>query len=476
MATINFSGLASGIDFEALIKATSDASRATRVLPHQKKIQDITDNSNALGELKSKFATLQTKLKAFSTTSGGALAKQASSSDETLIKATASSAAPNGTYDITVATRAKSHTLSFNDRFAASDSILASTIAEPATNAGAHSRELGITVGTNPIFYVDITRTTKLSDVADSINSQNKGVIATVVNTGQTPPYALFLKSTSTGTTNGLITVSTGVDLAAVSLFQNDTEDPATNATINISGINGTITSQTNSISGVIPGVTLDLVDTTATAVTVTVADDVAGTSAKITEFVNAYNDIIKFMAEKNKIERQEEGARVTNVFGPLSISRIDENAITAMRTEFSNATYTSGVKVRMLADIGITTNRDGTLKFESSGSKTGTDLTTALSNESASVERILTRLADSAALTNGTIDQYIGFNRIIDTTLTNNKDRVSELNERIATAEALILRNETAMRSRFSRLESLSSQLQQQGAQLSSALSGLQK
>lgn len=469
MATVNFSGLASGIDFESLIKATSDATRAQRVLPSQKKVQDITDTNSALSELKTKLTTLQSKAKAFASINGGALAKQATTSDETVITASASNAAPNGQYSITVTQLAKGHTMSFNDRFAASDSVVAPTIADPATNTATHTRELAITAGTNSTFYVDISPTTKLSDIADAINSANKGVIASIVNTGQSPnPYALVLKSTDTGATNGLITVTTGTDINAVTLFQNKTQDTPQDASFTITGVSGTITSATNSVSSVIPGVTFNLIASSASAVTITVSDDVSATTAKISEFVSSFNAIIEMMAENNKVERLQNGEKVTNVFGPLSISRIDENAITAIKDQMTASRYANGSYVKIFADLGIYTNRDGTLEFKTD------KFTENLAKDPTGANQVLKTFADAVALTGGTLDQYVAFNKIIDAAITNNKDQITDLNDRIAEAEAQIARTETSMRARFSRLESLTAKLQQQGAAAANALAGL--
>ena len=71
-------------------------------------------------------------------------------------------------------------------------------------------------------------------------------------------------------------------------------------------------------------------------------------------------------------------------------------------------------------------------------------------------------------------IDQQIRIGGIISNAVTANKAQVTDLNDRIARAEANILKQENDMRARFSRLESLTSQMQSQQAQLTSALAGL--
>jgi flagellar hook-associated protein 2 len=246
------------------------------------------------------------------------------------------------------------------------------------------------------------------------------------------------------------------------------TEDAAQNATFAITGVSGTISSATNTISNVLPGLTLNLVATTVTPVTISVADDISGTTSKVQEFVNAYNDIITYLDEQNEIERVENGTRVDNIFGPLASSRIDENAVQSLRNAIIEARNPNGTNARIFADLGIKTKQDGTLEFKTS------DLNDAISADSFSVDTILRNFADAVSSTGGTIDQYTGFNNIIDTSVNSNKERITDLNDRIAELEAQILQNETNMRARFSRLEGLISRLQQQGAQASSALAGL--
>lgn len=468
MPLINFSGLASGIDSEALIKATSDALRAQRVLPQQKRVQDITDTNSSLTELKTKLTTLQTKARAFATINGGPLSKAATSSDETILTASASNSASNGTYSVRVTQLATSATFSFDSRFTDPAAAVAPGIVYTGVPDD-HSDDIAITIGTADPFYVQVTATTTLNDIASAINSATTTATASIVNTGQTPPYALVIKSNATGATDGNIAVTVGGDITTTGIFTTSTEEPAQDSQFTISGISGTISKSTNSISDVIPGVTFNLIaEAPTTDVTINVNDDKTGTTTRVQEFVTAFNDIVTYMKEKNLIERVEEGQRITNIFGPLSTTRIDENALLSIRNAMTSSSYANGNYVKIFADLGITTERDGTLKFDS------TKFQDNLSLEASSVNQILTTFGDTVATTGGTIDQQIRFNGIIDIALTNNKDQISSINDRIGQAEASIARNEEIMRARFARLESLTSQLQNQQAALTSALAGL--
>ena len=96
MPTINFSGIASGIDSEALIDATSEATRQQRVTPLEENVEELTDTNDALTEIKTKLTSFKTLLGDFTTINGGPILKQASSTNEAIVSATASNGANNG--------------------------------------------------------------------------------------------------------------------------------------------------------------------------------------------------------------------------------------------------------------------------------------------------------------------------------------------------------------------------------------------
>jgi flagellar hook-associated protein 2 len=243
------------------------------------------------------------------------------------------------------------------------------------------------------------------------------------------------------------------------------TQSSATNSEISITGI-GTVTRGTNSISDVIPGVTFNL-QSAGSSATIKIQEDVAGTTAKLQDFVDAFNDIVKFVQENNQVIRDESGKETTNIFAPLSSTRTDDNALTALRTAIGSALASGGSAIRVFSDLGITTERNGTLKFDSA------KLQSALSSEPSSVSSVIQSFADTVALTGGTIDMYTRFNGLLDLSVNNNKSLITELNRRIADAEKQIQRTADALKERYARLESLMSKLQQQQSSLSGALGG---
>jgi flagellar capping protein FliD len=212
-----------------------------------------------------------------------------------------------------------------------------------------------------------------------------------------------------------------------------------------------------------------------------------------VKEFVDAYNDVIRLINENDQIQRsQSNKGEITNTFLPLASTSLDNNLVLQLRTALSAVKSHSltdaeadeaGLRVRILADIGITTTgknkdgvNDGTLVLAEDSSAGRYNLESALQNESNSVSQLLQNLSEEIAGTGKLIDQYIGFNRLIDTSVNNNSTRIDRLNDEISDAEKFILEQEAQMRQRFASLESLMSRLQNQQAALTSALAGLGK
>ncbi len=464
MSVINFSGLASGIDTESMITATSNATRSQREKPKQTKVTELGDTDTSLADLKTRFSTLQTALVKFATYKGGGVVKQGTSSDETKVSATATNGALNASYTVTVTSTAKNGTLSLAPAvgtYATSDAAISAGTQEIFT-IGTGSAQETVTV---PI----TAGSTTISQFVTTFNTLSSKATASLVNIGTStsPSYKVVITSDATGTTDGAIAVTTNA-----AGFGTPTSSAATDAVFTIAGI-GSITRSSNSISDIIAGVTIDI--QSAGTATISVGDDITATESLVQDWVTAWNDIVTFVAENNQVTTQQSGTATTNTFAPLSNTRVDDNALTSLRSALSGTTYktvnSSGTQTNRIAtfpDLGITSQRDGTLLFNVDTFKT------AITSEPLSVSNLMTSLADKIAISSGTIDQYIGFNQMFDLTINGNKTQITALNTQIADIEKTILQNETTMRQRFAALESNISKLQSQQSSLTSALAGL--
>lgn len=473
MPLINFSGLASGIDSNALISATSEATRATRVKPQQEKVTELEETNTSFDELKTKLTSIKTQLGNFTSLNGGGVSKTATSSRESVLTASAANGAVTGSYSVTVNALAKNAVLSFNTTYPSASGAIQSSLTGGESTA---DRTITVNIGTGSnletVNVVVTNSTYSISDFVTAFNNASSKAEAALVNVGTatTPAYKVVITSNNEGTEKGQILLSFSGSTAITNWNTAVTDyivDQASNASLDIAGI-GTITRSTNTINDVLTGVTLSLVSASATASTIKITEDAATTKSKIQEFVDGYNELVTYIKERDTITRDETGSDVKSIFGPLAGTSIDENLLTTIRDQIASTLFTGGTNVRILAELGITTQRDGTIEFRTA------DFDSVISSEPSSVGSVLQKFADTLASTGGTIDQFIRFNGTIDLAVNGNKTRIGDLNDRIAEAERQILKTEENMRGRFARLESLIGRLQNQQSALTSALSGL--
>ena len=430
MPLINFAGLASGIDSEALIEATTAAQRQVRVQPKEDKIAELEDTNSALEELKAQLTTFQAALRNYSTLNGGIVAKQAISSDESIVTAAANNFAKAGTYSMTVTQLAKNATASLAT--GASTYTSSSAVINAGINNGdpAVDRTVSITVGTGgstETVDVELTDSTTLNDFVTTFNNNSNTAQASVINVGtsDTPEYKLLIVSDEQGTQEGTIGITVGTSVGAL---DDQTISQATNAEFSLDGVGGTITRESNVVNDLVDGVTFNLTST-GTA-TVSIGNDNATTLSNAKEIVEQYNEIVQFIESNNEITRAEEGQEVSNTFGSLAKTRIDDNILVSVRGDITASSITDGSAdtITIFAAMGITTNRDGTLDFSED------KFEDAMNDDPDAVSTLFKNFSDAASLTGGTIDSFIRFNGLIDVTRNGNSEQVSSLNEQSIT------------------------------------------
>lgn len=468
--TINFSGLASGIDTNSLIDATSAATRQTREQPKKDKIDELSKYNSALDDLATKLDTFKSAAESMNSISGGAVAKSASSSAETIVTADVSNGAVNGSYSLSVTQVAKAESYSFDWPYASSSDIVAS-VSAPG--------DITFPIGTsNPEnVVVTVTPTMTVSQFIAAFNSASTRAEASLVQVG-TNDYRILITSNKTGTAEGAM----GIITRDGGVFSGNklnpaggqfTEDAAQDASFTLNGI-GPFTRSTNTVNDVITGVTFNLISAPGSA-TITISDDEPTTASTVKKFVDAYNEIITYFNSNNGISSSTDQAGSTvNVFGSLATDRTDDSSIEILRAALSSIRYSSSSAVAIPADLGFSTQRDGTLKFDEKVFKT------ALSTDPAAVSQLTMSLGDkfggtySGTTGNGVVDSITGFNRLYDTTKNGNNTLIDDLNEQISEIEKQISQTEQDMRIRFATLESTMAKLQSQQQQLTSSLAGL--
>ncbi len=334
------SGFASGIDFRAIIDAVLNAERIP-IKTIQKRIDTFTKAKNSFSDFSDRLETFASSIEELNKAATVA-GKTATLSDENApFSASASSSAEPGSYDVEVSQVAQAHRVrsdALSDRY--SPLVTDGTI---TIQAGGHeeiSLDVSAANGNN-----------SLQGIADTINAEDKGVVASIINDGTND--ILVVRSEETGSTHALtITDSTNLNLDEAT---NELQ-AARSASLTIDGL--AITSETNSVSGAIQGITLTLRDETTTAVTISVAADTDTTKAALESFVESYNEINTFFDEQfgtpefRKASAVAGSSLVRNI--QYSLQGLLTGAVTGIPTD----------KINTLAELGIVV-ADGTGRIE---------------------------------------------------------------------------------------------------------------
>jgi flagellar hook-associated protein 2 len=454
-----FSGLASGIDSGSLINALVEAKLKTNEIRKQK-ISDLEGQNGSLDELNAKILTLNDLIDKYRTANGGGVNKRSSSSDSSVASAAVSAAASNSTIGVTVTTLASAGTASFSDSYV-------DGAAQFATAIGTQPIVTTIGSGANQVtISVDVTSSTTVQQFVDAFNADSDAsgrATASIVKVADND-YRVAITSLKSGLDDGLIafTIPAGSNFTDTADLQTRTINQATNAVFNISGIATGITRSTNSISDVLSGVTLQLSKTGTASVSVT--DDSETSADTFKEIVDAFNDVVNYVKENNSVRQDSNSKDKTNIFGSLAKTTVDDDFISRFReTMLSSLASTTGT-VQSFADIGISTNRDGTLAMDVEKFKS------TVASDSNGATSLLRNFADAAAGVSGFMYQFTTFQGFIDTAQGANISVIEQLNAAIAQLErsADKLRDRYTMT--FSRLESVTAELQNKQAQLTAA------
>jgi len=370
LATTTISGLISGLDTATIIQQLMSIER--RPLD---KLQQQVDTAN---QQKQAFTTINTSLLALKTVmddlSRGDTwnSKTASVSDAKVLTATATSATPAGSYVFTV------------QQLAAASQLASNGYADPDTAlVGAGTFDL--TMGTNTQ-TLTVGASDTLDDVAATINARNMGVSAVVVNTGQgASPYRLILSSTQTGTANAASFANHGSGLAFsdLTIARNSIIEFGATAPIQIE-------SATNTVTGLAPGLTLDLQAASAAPVTVTVGTDNAGLLQKAQDFVTKYNTVADNLATYDKYDADKMQASV--LFGNSTLRNLEMDLAMAVSTVVSGLP----AQTNSLPMVGFKLDGSGKLSLDQSV------FSAALKAYPAGVAGLFSAITDSALGANG--------------------------------------------------------------------------
>lgn len=519
MSQFSVSGLASGLDTNALIDGLMFAERATvRRLESSKATE--TRALDAWADIETRLETLAAAATAIS--SGGALdTTVAQSSDETVLRVSAQPGALAGAYAFTVDTLAAAEQQTSDALSGGSDLVGAGTATATggfgsigatvnghaltggtytlrvlsvdtgasevtvsfdgveqtvSTSGGSYTVVAGdggtLTVdevspdsfatGTASITVVEADGTTTVSQLAAALNAPGGSVRAQVIDTGDgtSTSHRLVITSRQTGVAN-----AADVDLSQLSLFAGGmtTLRAAADASITLGDGGLTITRPSNSIGDLFEGLSIDLVGTTAgEEVEIIVSADTDARIDAVREVIDAVSGVLRQLATYSRYDVDAETG------GPL-VGNFTARSVAGELTTAMSTVAPAGSFV-LLSQLGVSFQQDGTYTLDEAV------LQEALATDPAGVQAAL--LGDAAIDDDGvldvvanSVDALLGDGGRIPTAKETAEGNITALDALIANQEVRLENVEARFRRQFTALEQLIGQLQSQSNYLSSLL-----
>ncbi|MGQ4880119.1 flagellar filament capping protein FliD [Billgrantia sp. LNSP4103-1] len=434
MATISSLGIGSGLDLNSLLDQLNAAERK-KLEPIKLQQQGHQAKISAYGKLQSGLTKLQ---EAAAKLNDPKFFQSVSSSvTGTGITAAAKSDAPPGRYSVSVTA------------LATAQSIAATGVEDKTAQLGGGNVRLTLGEGEPIDIVIDPAKST-LEDIRQSINDSKSGVTATIIDDGSGSPHRLVITSSETGT-QAAVTAEFSGGLEQHLGVTPETVVAAKNASLTVNGI--AITSQTNWVEGAIQGVTLDLAEETAegSSNTVVVERNTLAIREAVSGFVKAYNDLRKNVGEMTRFNAD------TGVAGELLGDSALRTVESRLRGVLGGAV--GGGDLRMLSDVGITLQRDGTLKLDEE------KMSGIVANDPQSLAAFFAgedKAGGLAGKLGETLDQVLRDRGLLDNAKRGLESRISGLKDRYERMERGIEQTMQRYRTQFGQLDSMIANMNQ--------------
>ncbi|MGA3020204.1 MAG: flagellar filament capping protein FliD [Bryobacteraceae bacterium] len=424
-------------DFQNVInRAVAIASMPITLLTDQQTA--LTNQSNELSTVDSKFTALQTAIQGISDAMSGS-SYQTTISDPTAVSASVSDGVQEGVYAINVLNPGSYATsLSTNTWDATAD---------PSGNPSTYS----LVVGTQSYSFTPSDNSA--ATVVSTINSQFGNMVnATAVNVGSTasPEYEISLQSTSLGPNTLDIQDSSGNSLQTQQQPGEEAEYQVDN-----SGANVYSTSSTVNIAA---GLSVDMLATSNGPVDITVTRSTSALDSALSTFASAYN------AAATELDNQR-----GQTGGPLQGNSIVNSLSQALA---SISTYSSSDSIGNLHNLGLDLGANGQFTY------TETTLMSTDFGNSSGVDTFLGSATGGGfleAATNTMTSLEDPTTGLIKTTEADLTSQISALGTTISTKQTQVSNLQTQLQNQMAQADAAISTMEQQYSYLNSMFAAMQ-
>ncbi len=349
----------SGIDLKSLVTGLVNAETSVAQSQITKKVENTNLSISSFGNLSSRMNTLNTELANLEETNARTTT---SSNSGVVLTVTDEANAVDVNSSIVVSTLARGQAVSFdltNNGFSNAFSNSSSRTASSSIDQGTMVFTLGSTATTITINSTNNT----LQGLVDEVNKIT-GVQATLIDTDGSGSLSLSIRS-DTGANNSFSISSGSGDLSAFNTgdYSNawvTRQTTAADASFTVDGV--TVTRSSNTITDLFAGHTINLTAAdSSTAIEVTSSLATTDARARMQSFIDSINTVKKFL--KTETQRGLNGAEPGSLAGDVTAA--------AILRELSGLTTTPitgyGSTDYYLANLGVRTERDGTLSLDTS-------------------------------------------------------------------------------------------------------------
>ena len=344
--SIQFGGLASGLDTSAIIQALlAVESRPLFALEDRKEAE--RNRLSLYGTLEGLVTTLRNRAREFTSALSSFYAYSVSPSDESIANFTITGKPLSGSHTLEVLSLARADRWAFEGQPDADTTQLGN---------GTISFDYG---GTSYSVAID-GATSTLNDVAAAISTEADGAVtASVVNTGtqDNPSYRLVLAGEETGADHTIDNLTASFGALGVA----EHVSIASNARAIVDGL--TVERSTNLFEGVFEGISFTALATTDQEIAVGVEIDVEETRTKFQGLVDAYNAVVEFINDQNRFS-EERGASGP-LFGDAALSTVGSALRRALFDVDLSDVLADTEGYSTLGLLGLDLGSDGTISID---------------------------------------------------------------------------------------------------------------
>ena len=410
-------GIVSGINTTELMSKLLDVARGP-IKQMESKQTTLNIKKFAFQDLNALLGNLQTKLEAVDT-AAELSAFTSTSSIPTGVTATITGAATPGTHDISVTNLADSSLLK-SSGFAASTTSLSGTSVAVTVGAVTTTINIDSALGTDTV-----------EGLAAYINDNVAGANSWVMDTGAASnPFVIMVEGADTGAANA-------VTVAVNSVTGLSFTTPRTAVDANLTVDTVAIISASNTLTAVLPGVELNLLNEGFGTSKLTINRDGAAMAAKVQDVVTAYNALDLYFDSQT-------GTAAGAVLSGDSTVRNVQNKVQST----VSADYATG-GLAGIGGIGLGTSKTGQMEF------TSATFTTALGTNYSDVVSMLTGTNGLFVKMQAEVDVITDTTTgVVQSRIDSIDTQVSDLTDNIAKAEIRLESYQDMLRRQFTNME----------------------